>query len=497
MRQRLAIWIPLAAIVIACLPTLVFKFLPMTDLPQHTAVASILAHHRDPTYGFDEFYVVDWLRTPYVLPYAIAVAIGRLASVPIGMHVVVFLSTIAFPVAIYWLLRVAGKPSWFALLAIPLVYNRAFFWGFINFNLAIGLALGAFALCIDDRNSRARNLIHALLVLAAAFTHIYGIALSVLLMLAYAICGGGAVLRTRPSALIANVLGIAVWAIASREQAGYGMNLSPSFGERLRHLPDEILGGYQDSSELLLLALFGIAVVLLCARNVPLTVSRYHRATPLERVAVVVFAGNLLLYFVLPQATWTAKFIHFRHAFLALSLIPVLARPLEREHLARAITAVAAGGAIVIAWGHLALFNAEARRIEPVLAQVPRRARIVSLTFDPNGDVMKTWPYLHFSAYAQAEHGGIIAMTFPDSFWNLPVTLRLDVVRPKTPEGLEWNPNVFSEKQFGYFYDTVLVRMPGNRSLARTPSFPFDLVTGAPPWQLYRRGDPSSVTNPQ
>src|SRR5688572_4460763 len=285
-REAIATWLTLAAIVVLCLPTLVFSYLPMTDLPQHLAVASILEHHDDARFGFAEHYVVDWWRTPYVLPYALCLAFGKLMPLELAMHVVVFLSVIAYPLAVLALLRVAGKPAWFALLAVPLVYNRAFFWGFINFNLSLGLALAAFALYASAKKSVVRDVVQALLVLAATLCHVYGLALIAALVGAFAVAGGYASLRSRPWSVLPILAGMVLWLVGAREQAGYtplDPHLDPTFGERLLDFPYSLLGGYQDRSQLGLLVLFVFSFALLAWPSLPTSLARLRALTPLVR----------------------------------------------------------------------------------------------------------------------------------------------------------------------------------------------------------------------
>jgi hypothetical protein len=52
-----------ALVVAAILPTVAFRYLPMTDLPQHAAVVAILRHLHDPQFGLEPFYQVDLGRT--------------------------------------------------------------------------------------------------------------------------------------------------------------------------------------------------------------------------------------------------------------------------------------------------------------------------------------------------------------------------------------------------------------------------------------------------
>ena len=49
--STLARWLPPTAIVVLAAPCLFLAYLPMTDLPQHAAVMSILKNLGDPAFG--------------------------------------------------------------------------------------------------------------------------------------------------------------------------------------------------------------------------------------------------------------------------------------------------------------------------------------------------------------------------------------------------------------------------------------------------------------
>ncbi len=486
----LATWLTVIAIVVACLPVLVLSYLPMTDLPQHLALASILENFDDAGFGFDAYYTVDWFHTPYVLTYVLAVGLSYVMPLAIAMKVVVFLSVIAYPLGVLALLRAARKPLWFALLAIPLIYHRSFFWGFINFGLGIGLALAAFACFVEPRKSWRSDVLQAVLTLAATFCHVYGLAMIGALVASYMIVGGLREVRARPWMVAPVLAGALLWVWKSSSSRGYGAYFSPPFSDRLRELPASILGGYADRSELVVIALCAAAWLALAWPTLPTSRARLRGLQPVERVAYLCVAGNLVAYFVLPQATWTAKFIHFRHAFLACSMLPLLASTAALQRatlLVRALPAIAAAAAIANTWIHLAAFDREARAFDPIVASLPRTPKVISMIFDRNGAVMATDPYLHFAAYVQAEKGGLISMTFPEFFWNLPVERRPDSPAPPAPTGLEWSPGSYNETQFGYFYDFAIVRLPRGAAPRTSPAFPFEPIVESPPWYLYRR----------
>ena len=48
---------------------LAFRYLPMGDVPQHSAMVSIMLHHGDPAWGFAQRYTFDFLGRPYATVY--------------------------------------------------------------------------------------------------------------------------------------------------------------------------------------------------------------------------------------------------------------------------------------------------------------------------------------------------------------------------------------------------------------------------------------------
>jgi arylsulfatase A-like enzyme len=137
-------------------------------------------------------------------------------------------------------------------------------------------------------------------------------------------------------------------------------------------------------------------------------------------------------------------------------------------------------------WFHLVRFDREARGFDRVVERIPFGARLVALTWDANGAVMRTKPYWHFGAYAQARRGGLLAQSFPRMFWNIPVRMRADAHVPVSPVSLEAKPYLFDYQTFGFAYDHVLVRTGETKGRDRFRVFPYQLVFEAPLWQVWR-----------
>lgn len=171
----------LVSALLLALPCVVFRYLPMVDLPQHEAVVSMMLHLRDPAWAFDSYYEWAPTRTLYLAPYLLAAALAQVMPLHRAINCIVFVSVIAYPVGVLLYLRALNRPAWVGLVALPVVYNQSFFWGFVNFNFAIGLAFITIALSVGYWTKR-RALVVSLLTIVIALTHIYGL----LLLTAYA-----------------------------------------------------------------------------------------------------------------------------------------------------------------------------------------------------------------------------------------------------------------------------------------------------------------------
>lgn len=269
-----AFWLVLALFVVSTAPCLAFRYLPMTDLPQHEAIVSIMRHMKDPAYGFERYY--DWAfeRTLYVFPYFISVALSFLMPVRIALHVTVFITALSYPLGVLLTLRALRKPVWISLLALPLVYNRAFFWGFINFNLGIGIAFIALSQLIGAW-SRRKGLAVAALCLLSAVTHVYGLLLLGSYAVAWFVCGERRVLVSRAIWMVPAFIALAGWGLFAANAPGYGITEWLPFDVRLKELSNSILGGYVDSSEDYILAGLVIVALALTVRTLPISWNRW------------------------------------------------------------------------------------------------------------------------------------------------------------------------------------------------------------------------------
>ncbi len=148
-------WFLAAAMLLAALPLLWPAVPPLTDLPGHIGRYRVMLG--DEAALLDATYRFEWR---LVGNLGVDLLVAALAPM-IGLEPAVKLVIIAIPVlttgALLWLSReLTGRVSPWALFALPLAYSYPFQFGFVNYCLAMALALGGWALWL--RLARARRI---------------------------------------------------------------------------------------------------------------------------------------------------------------------------------------------------------------------------------------------------------------------------------------------------------------------------------------------------
>jgi hypothetical protein len=190
----------------------------------------------------------------------------------------------------------------------------------------------------------------------------------------------------------------------------------------------------------------------------------------------------------------TAKYVFIRHSIIAFCLVPLVTPPdLLRKvpRIAIPLLLCLALASIGNSWFHLSRFNDEARSFDHVIAKIPRQTRLIQITLDYQGHVMKSAPYLHFLAYAQGKKGGFIATSFAMYAWLAPIKKKDNVYIPLIPVGFEWSPIAYDFYEFGYFYNYVIIRGDHPLTARILETLPYTLVYEMPPWRLFKSHEPS------
>jgi hypothetical protein len=137
----------LATAFLAIIPVYATRFLPINDYPFHLARMAILAQLDNPI--FSRFYEQGSFFLPNMAMDAIAVPLSRFLGPELATRVFVELTllTILFGVVVlHWAAH--RRPSFWPLLAVVLLHNGIFRYGFLNYLFGMGLALWFAALWI-------------------------------------------------------------------------------------------------------------------------------------------------------------------------------------------------------------------------------------------------------------------------------------------------------------------------------------------------------------
>jgi hypothetical protein len=482
----------LLAIFIACV---VFRYLPMVDLPQHYAMVSIMRHHGDPAWGFSQRYMFDFVGRPYATVYFLGYALCWLMPLNAAMRVVVALCTVA-PFAGMWALLIAIKrPRAPLLLVMPFAFGSIWHWGFLNFLLGTGLFLGGLALvvrAVESESLRPRWLLGALGPLLL-LTHFHGLVMLLLIgpVLALGFVPAAEVRRAIVRGVLpmvpAGVLALLFVLITWRQAEGSWVQMSPPLTERLARFPEFLAGGlgdpWPDAFVAITIAAF---IAALFVGDIPLE----RRA----RVALIAaLAAQILFFLFLPLNTNTATYVSARHALLiALFVVPLFPESEKGAVVARAGFSVVFVLGFVVAVRQLSCFNREASDFDAVVPAMAQNRRVLPLIFARNGACVDpvTFPYLHFAAYYQAAKGGELSRSFA-VVWNVPIRYRADYRRYPIREHLEWAPHQVTADDVRH-YDYVLTR--GTPRLAPNIQVREQLRSGA--WTLFEVVDPLSVELP-
>jgi hypothetical protein len=474
-----------------------FRYLPSVDFPQHVAQLSAWVHLSEPAYGFAQQFEAN-LSTPYLLSYILARPFVPWLGALGALKLVVFFAALANVGAYVFLLRAVEQDPWVGLLGFPLTFGFCFYFGFINFLLAVPLIVTAVAMALRYARSGRwqEGLCLAAVLGATLLTH--GLAFGVAAIVAFAVSIGEAgVSRWRSPRflwpLFLPTLVAIPWVI------GFG-STGVSSGHPYQWAPRDLPGGLAHEwgrvldfpGKLLAMGLgdfvgssFGFWLIVVAA----LSLGRY--STSWHRWAL--YAVAMGAYLLAPFQVLGVAFVYERFAALVVPGMILLAGPSVPVFSARARRPILV--ALSLAWLAILLlraraFNVEASDFDRAVANLPPGLRVRPLVVARTGNAFPGVPvYLHFPAYYQAEHGGYLGY----SFARYPTTLVR--YRPGVDAGMsedeEWKPELFDAARDVPRYDCFMVRSATDMgaSLFRGAPRTIDLAAHVGMWWVYRARD--------
>ncbi len=480
----------------------------MVDYPQQLAVASILRYYDDPARMLQQAYEPALLR-PQGLFEMVVAGLAWLMPIEQAGKVVLALSLALVVPAAVALCRRTGRPDWYALFALAVTYNHAFYWGFADNLLAYPLVLAGGALA-DKLFDRPRFGWREWLPLAGCALLFYTIHLQFLLVFAGLV--GWLALARRParrlgwkrlglwlSTLVPGLalgIGVLAWLhlhatevmtdyqdrLQSRE-AYYG-----SWMQKVLSIPDHWFGGHTDGGQYLLL--FVLLLAALALLMPPLTRPAVQDYLYRSRFLVPAL-GLATLYFILPE--FARGYLVAERILPLAFMLAVPALPVPQSPVRRRVSALLLAGLLILAAGQTSTsflrFGAETAGLEEVLESVEPGQPLAGLIFFNRTAEYSPPMLVHFPAYYQVAKGGRIHFSFVQ-FFNSPVRYRSG---QNWEDGLlaeweEWDARKFSYPRHGKHFRYFLLRGdPANVSAVFGPYKEEVRVRSAGRWFLIER----------
>lgn len=433
----------------------------MADLPEHLAQVAIWKRFADACHDFASLYELHYA-TPYLLGYALIRLLATVCTVTTAATLVVWMAILALPLSVRVLLLRAGADPWLSLLAFPLAYGYAFYWGFLNFLIAIPIAVIHVAL-LFDRRPWAQTILGVLLM--ASHGLLFAFAAAVTLGFAIVKRSWRTAATILPGALLMAAF------LLSRTTTERTVTWKPG-PSRLTDFSSVLFANAWEPAGLALLGAMIVAIAVAGPR-----LSR----DPTRWIPGVV---AVLSYLALPFGMSGTAYVYPRFAIFvaigALLFVDVRTRAISRVLIV----------VIAIVWCSVTAarfhrFDAEARELDPLIERIPPARRVAQMNVHAFSDHVPGPVYWHAGAYYQVRRGGIVAWSFAslESWYPSIVRFRSGaepvIASRTTPvDGMDW-PGLLA-------YDYVLVRgSDPRRGAFRDAPQPLKLVGRSGSWWLF------------
>ncbi len=512
MQRALWRWLLVACAILSVAPLLSARHLAFTDLPEHVAAMSTLAHWWDPAWPDAHIYQLSARGSPYLAYHAAGALLTVLLGDALRANLLLMLATgLALPFATQALLRASGSDERLALFGCTTFWCRPLIIGFLPFMAALPVTLFTLALALRQHASptRARGLALALLGVVVFYLHVAPLLLvvSVALLIELATPGGGAAatllgrtlrLPLRLAWLAPVGVAAAAWLLRSYGEAGahFMGEGSAQFESPARLFEDFALWTssiWPGAAGLVPGVVLWLLVAVL-ALHAPVHETQGIRGL-LPRV--VPFACAFALFVLVPSHLGVTSMLNARLAVFLLPCALLLVRPAPGRLTAAALVGVAVLSCGIDVQAAVQLHRAkrvEIDGIDALLAKVAPGSRLVTLDFVGQSRFTAFSPWIHLGALHRLRGGGVASVSFAEvPHWPLP--FRPEARPPSVPgRALEWEPCRFRNALDGPYFDYVLVRGGVDPFRTEPPGPRWHLAGTTGSWSLYeKRADAAPV----
>jgi hypothetical protein len=498
------------ASILATTPVWLPTYPPMTDLPQHAAQVTLLRNLHDPTFHFSNLFDVNWF-TPYLLGYMLIYLIAPVMGIVTACKLVICVSLIALPLTTAVLMKEMKADPYWAILSIPAMYGFSYYWGLLNFIVAIPLGvLFLWALMRYMQQPEKKNLFWiAVLLNLLFFCHALICAFFGLIGICYIFCESSSVNRAvRNCASLGTVIPFALlwlWKTGQRQPiahkstewdlgwfntvnpyykslAEWATPVHPGWGRVSGFVPR--LLGVEPRPEYVFLTAILFTIPLFAGFGLSRRPGRWMPL--LVSIAVLLFA---------PSVLWGTAFVFQRFTIFALPFFLIGLEPSQsvRKFSHYNLCRIAAF-LIVAAWisavcVRVLAYDRAADGFEGALAAMEPNERVLAFDFIRDTEVTIAPPFSHFASWYAAEKRGVVDPS--SAFWYV----ELIRYKPgKVPKArlwdFEWNPEKFSWDAYhgdDYRYFLVSDLSDEGSQIFKNAGCPVRLKYASNIWWLYEK----------
>lgn len=472
-------------LVLSIVPLWFGQYLPLVDIPQHAAQIAALEQLFAGNETFTQAFHINWF-TPYLLGYFLLYLAAMVMPIAVATQVLVSLAVISVPLLTGSLLRAAGADERWRWLAIPSGFSFAFYWGFLSFIVAVPFAL--LFLIQTIRFARTPSLAGGIGIAGFSvflfFCHVIVLGFTCLVAIGYIVgCSyrdfRGLVLRVLPYATPLPL--ILLWFLITYSSEPVVQNAPIIYGSVLQRFVELLVqpSGRDAFSPFVTLIVTG-SIILLPVLAGSVFSRRLERWLP--------FALGLLAFLTVPVFVLNAGFFYQR---LGVFLVPLWLMAWDPPSgRARRLDWIAM--LIVLLWVFLntarfAAFARETESFKAIMAAIEPGRKVASMVYDKSSPLFAAPVYMHFPAWYQATHLGIVDFNFADFYSQM--ARYKETAGPRMTESLAWYPTVFQwEVNGGRNYDYFIVKSGFDISneIFKEKRGAVQLVTRSGWWWLYR-----------
>lgn len=437
-------------------------YLPMIDLPQHAAQATLLVDLIKGQSSFSDIVEINFL-TPYWIAYGPLALLTVFFDIEISLKLFISLVLIGYFYSVKSFYKNTGTPFELAILSLPLFFGFSYDWGFLTFISSVPIGLYYLSLIsknlekIDNRSFLVKaSLLGLFLFLSHALGFVFFIFLGFLMQISHKIQKKNLNLTPFIYPYILFFLLLLSFIqkqdpLANYYSYGDQFFVYSSGQNRLLELFIYPWSSIHDNHTL---------IVSLTILFLPFLLGFRLSKKPLK---YIYFASSITIWFCLPHYFNNVFFIYQRFSFVIIIIYFTLFENSKhigfpsQLYLRKFITPTLALLLLHKPLLDIYLFNQETSGFKGFLEQVSPRKRVLSLVFDKQSSkIANPNMYLHFPLWYQAGHSGFVEYNFA---WFSPQVVRfINGEVSEMKPGSEWMPHLLGSINNCKFFDGVIIR---------------------------------------